>query len=143
MSLIIDRSEWVRGGASYLSVDGESELYNGHHMCCLGFLGRHCGLLRCDMYANTYPSSIRGVLSKKWPSVLFEKNDAYYPSKPNPISKWEVTLARINDAQVDDAIREEWLITGFKILMNIDLSFVGGSPRPEKQLPIHQLLEKQ
>lgn len=122
--LIIDRSKWACGNHSDGLTPKLLDL-NGKR-CCLGHLGKFCGLSDKSALGNFYPSSYNVRYYAKWPDELFEN--------PHVIGydRWESVFAIINDTQYvsggfleleDD--RESWIKEGFKQLFNIDLEFAG------------------
>lgn len=115
-TLTIDRAKWRTGtrGAGFCVL-----LNRRGYRCCLGFLGQARGLR--DIDANVgYPSGARHMAN--WPPELFH---------PAPLDEdsWEDTLARINDASdIDDATREDWIATGFREVLGIEVTFVNAYP---------------
>jgi hypothetical protein len=120
--LEISRKEWLRGGPSM-----KSFLYrpDDGKMCCLGFLGRACGLTVKEMEYSSYPSNVRAYRDNG-PSELLDYHEQRLPlSSGQRDEPWEETIGCINDAEdIDDETREAWVIEGFRALLGYDVTFV-------------------
>jgi len=114
--LTIDRSIWAVPGRAVFS-----NLLNGSNQrCCLGFLGQACGVPDKFMRGHGVPSSLIYLNKILFPRELFDSIGDYFN---------ELLLTQINDAQeVPDALREDWIRAGFKILLDIDITFIGIYP---------------
>ena len=112
-TLTINRKRWARYGSD----KGESALLNEDgNMCCLGFLGRACGLkptdLRVGMPGDTYSG-----LHHKWSKGVIGKR--------NPYSRWASKAATVNDSdKYSPEKREAILVNHFKKI-GIELKFTG------------------
>lgn len=86
-TFVVKRSQWLRG-------TGEGFLRNTSGMqCCLGFVGRQCGIKAKDMRSVEMPYNLLDGLSAKYPTL----------SK----GSWD-EFAKVNDAQdVTDRVREK------------------------------------
>lgn len=121
--LIIDRSRWYRGQGG----EGSGLLLGNGHMCCLGFHALACGYTEEEIDGKQYPNALRYQVDRishpaQW---LFDRS----PSLAG--TRWESALAAINDTrEVDDAIREAWLIEGFRVLGDIEVEFIDGPEVP-------------
>jgi len=88
-------------------------------MCCLGFLGRACGLEQDQMLCIALPWNDDKNL---WTKKLFDLSGVYHENA----FQWMVVFAEINDAKdIDHSIREEWIKEGFKTILNYEVEFVG------------------
>lgn len=123
-TLVIQRTKWLRGEheSFLLRDDGK--------MCCLGFLGMKCGLSEEDIYEEQFPSDSSSENKSKWPVTLFS-GSSWSLRTGTQLQDWEGVLAKINDLDphfinnsgLTEKDREAWLITGFRELFNIDLTF--------------------
>ena len=107
--LLIDRARWVNGCTrKYL---GLSLLLNKEgNMCCLGFLGKACGLTDKQLVGNGGPSCVPLL---NWPKEILFRNI-------------EDEIIRINDRLgVSHEKREILLIDSFKKYLDIDVEFIG------------------
>lgn len=117
-SLKIDRYTWNTGkrlgGPRLLTKTGERE-----QLCCLGFLGRACGVADDSLINRMYPGG-----EKQWPQQLFTRfpvHDVWDDVR----GKYEL-LAIMNDTEdLDHQTREDWIREAFKQWLSIDVEFVG------------------
>jgi len=119
--LTIDRARWVNGNHGH-----ESQLLNSHgEMCCLGFLGKACGVSDDSMLSTLYPSGIPQY-PKKLTSVVVSQLAALN-DKPRFDSVDE-------ESDYTDTIRESRIIKGFKQYLDIEVTFVGNYPPGGKNI---------
>lgn len=124
MKVVIDRSKWLRGNPN------KSMLLNRHvGRCCLGFLGRAHGLPDCAAYGVGLPAHVRRACL--WPERLFEV--APFTSAGGDEARWEHVFAAINDVAIDEPTREEWIRTGFAIVLDADVEFTDPPPAEEER----------
>lgn len=130
-TVVIDRSKW-NSGKRYPSPKLLNE-EDGGHMCCLGFLGRACGLADTDLADRVLPDDSRKDLhfdgrESPWPEALFRR-DAPLPEGKGGCRTWENLLAIINDDEdADDDDREMWIAEGFRTVLGYEVEFVGEYP---------------
>lgn len=130
MKVTIDRATWSAGERVAPSRDDEDVPENAlltHHgtRCCLGFLGQSCGVPDTKTLNASLPSDVEG---HRWPSALFDDAPSrrQYYSKPDD---WEIVFSLLNDFEdIDDATRESWIATGFRIVLGVEVEFVGEYP---------------
>jgi hypothetical protein len=114
-ALVIDRKMWWRGHSDNSAL--VMNYYETNKMCCLGFLGKACGIKVGDMAGIVTPhDSEQTYVWKKWPAwVNVEVGD----------SPWVKTAVKINDNEkCTEALREKKLITHFA-KNGVKLSFKG------------------
>lgn len=135
--MIIDRATWSAGRHIVpcpQEYDSDDELGNAlllsrsGQSCCLGFLGFECGLERGNATDVSVPSDVRS--GARWPRELFA--DAPHKADPgaefSPL-KWETVFAVLNDdVAATDEERESWIAAGFRIVLGVDVEFVGEYP---------------
>jgi hypothetical protein len=125
--LIIDRAKWGCGRHIDEFAGLSSLLNRAGQRCCLGFLGKECGLKDEDAYARAYPLDV--ISLAKWPEALFDKCDSsgkVLLGEGTKGTSWQYFFAHINDnTLVDDDVREGWIKEGFKAILDIDVEFVG------------------
>lgn len=136
MKVIIDRAKWNAGEryAEAALVVEMRERYDKCY-CCLGFLGLACDIPEDAMVDRALPYDLKNLGDGDlWPSPLFEKSWAalgdgelvYSTATSKKADRWDSVFAAINDAgNIDDETREEWIRTGFDIIFNMDVEFVG------------------
>lgn len=134
----IDRSRWLVP-STCPDEDGVLLDRTGFR-CCLGFLGQACGVPDAPMLGKPLPGDVNGY--DLWPAPLFTKT---------PLSKtgseddtWATVFAAFNDADIDNATREEFIAHGFRVVLGLDTEFVGEypAPRPENRCPCGELLQQ-
>ncbi len=113
----IDRATWERGAGKNASY--RAALLNAAgNRCCLGFLGRECGLT--NRLAKGRPSPRDRRYDAAWPDLLWEN----IPGKESRISLWKTDVLNFEDAliacndvaDVPDEIREAWIAEGFRAI---------------------------
>lgn len=119
-TVVIDRAKWAiprqTNSPSLLDADEATR-------CCLGFLGKACGIQDEELRHVSYP---RQVNSPLWPRRLFERTPVWQGND------WEAVLSNINDAEgVDDMTREDWVREGFRRILRRHVRFVGKYAVPE------------
>ena len=123
--LTIDRGTWQTGRyASNIDIFGDTALLNEKDMqCCLGFLGTACGYQDEELFEVDDPSSVD--FTQAWPADLFGYS-GYRPAEGSKLLRqWESVFIEINDAvDVSDYVREDWIKTGFKYVLGIEVTFV-------------------
>ena len=68
LNLLITRDKWVRGQSG---IFGKSRLLNNKgNMCCLGFLGKTCGVPVNEMLDKVYPIDLGPEYTKLFPEGL-------------------------------------------------------------------------
>jgi len=118
----IDRSKWRFANHG----NGITNLLNSYgYMCCLGFLGRACGIKDSELSQVGKPSQVDDEWKKLFP-IEFQK----YTVIPGMEESIQSTLIEINDHLSNNIIntreeRESWLIAGFKYMLSIDVTFTG------------------
>lgn len=128
MKLKIDRKYWMRG-------TGEGMLSDGQQMCCLGFLGKACGINDTMLNGMGNPSDLRDGASKNkrfWDLMsapLVEKRSLGKIGNGHICTSVEDVFIQINDSQrIKDPRREDLLISEFA-KVGVEVEFTG----PEKQ----------
>lgn len=106
MKLVIDRTRWLRGegrGSRLLRQEDNK-------MCCLGFLGQHCGVSDAEMLERAAPWQAK---PEKFPSWLTIKLDPEEDSVLDA-SKACYDIMRTNDnTSLSDLTREATLVEMF------------------------------
>lgn len=105
MKLTIDRKTWANG--DLLTIGGEqidsTLLDHSGSRCCLGFLGRACGIADDQMIGIGTPQFVPISAVKKWPEGVVT------PALENN-TDWTKAAIAINDAPVDvPCIGEKYL----------------------------------
>lgn len=111
MKLTIQRSKWYRGKGGLFS---KLVQHNGT-MCCLGFLGRACGIPKKTMGGHSRPSDVLKYLGRWQAGTLTEAG-----------GNSKVTQGLMNDndePSISDAVRERRLTKKFKAI-GVDVEFV-------------------
>lgn len=113
MKLVIDRNKWLRGEGP-----SQSRLIrsNDNQMCCLGFLGKACGISEQELFDEYTPETAGD--ENKWPNGIFNED---------AVENSDITaeLMEINDDEnLTDENRESNLIERFATI-NIEVEFVG------------------
>lgn len=135
-TLKINREKWRTGRYGFGDGDsilGESYLLSGKGgRCCLGFLAIYCKFSDIDIYNQCLPSLTPILSNCFWPEELFLKCENYLNDE-GQCDTWEEIFAQLNDFEyIDDKTREEWILTGFKIVLDIDVEFTGEYPKINK-----------
>lgn len=125
----IPREKWRTGRYGKYnkpSILGKSMLLSKEGgRCCLGHLGAHCGIPDDVLLNREIPSVL---LTFEWPTMLFESSSfaVIWHNKIIETQRWQNVFALLNDAEnIDDETREEWIRTGFRIILGIDIEFTG------------------
>jgi hypothetical protein len=114
-NLVIDRATWKN---SYHGVGPTYLLNRQGYRCCLGFLGKACGLNDNQLDVIGKPSLFKQQHIKElFPDALFELGPEYCTN--------EYILININDNNYSDVVRESLIVEKFKELLDIDVSFSG------------------
>lgn len=126
-TLTIDRAHWGRGdlrpkrsrGSSLVHVDDGvwTEKIPTKHltMCCLGFLGKRCGLSEPEMAGSAYPRGLKQELQELYPDWLDTNT--------------QEELASINDSgELTEKEREAQVKEEFK-KHGVTVKFVGKTPK--------------
>ena len=126
-NLTIDRSKWNRGGAIEAKRRGLEKSGRGlldpktGGMCCLGFLTKACG---ASVKHEDYDT--QGHLACYPPDEIKE----LYGLDEYGVSAWSPFISLNDDNNpVCSKEREEKLTALFKEKLNIDVNFVGETPR--------------
>lgn len=122
MKLTIDRDKWLRG-------TGDGALYLGGAMCCLGFLGRACGIGVEDLYGIGCPSGLQDGQAKKHRKVWeLMNNSLETPRKvlDDLASDVEAIFIAINDSTLIGDKKRERLLTKEFAKIGVEVEFVGG-----------------
>lgn len=103
--LTIYKSKWVRGnghvGGEFF---GNPELLNRHNkMCCLGFLGKACGVTDDVMLYTVTPLDVPG---DKYPDLTREEWNKFISVNDNSL---------ITDKQRQDRLRRMFNKIGYKV----------------------------
>ena len=103
MKFIIKRSNWLRGKGSF-----RSRLLNDYgEMCCLGFLGKACGMSKRTLYGQTCPIMV-DEFGVRYPEKII---NAKTKSNTKACKRLMVT----NDSErIKDSDREKSLKRQFK-----------------------------
>ena len=122
----IDRAKWRTGRWSREDARyGKPKLLShekyGSMRCCLGYLGKACGIADGVLLGMEIPSHLYTVEQSKFPKVLFGDLTPFYDG--------ESMLVAVNDAEdVPDDVREDWISTGFRIVLDRTVVFHGEYP---------------
>lgn len=127
MKLKIDRSKWLRGGPGRL-------LDEAGMMCCLGFLGKACGINKADMLHVGQPSEISSEPRRNkavWERLRTERPLpgkalvalAPEPFEPEPSCYGELPLIWINDNGKITEKRREKLLTEEFAKIGVEVEF--------------------
>lgn len=120
--LVIDRKRWLRGEEKSALVRKFDK-----KMCCLGFLGRACGIRRKDMVAVARPERLNSSSDiKKWPAwlVSFIEMPAWQDADYFDTGRLGQQLMSLNDNQeISDKMREYKLKRKFKSV-GLEVEFI-------------------
>ena len=113
--LEISRSKWSRGSAASATITNALVMPNTKHMCCLGFLGKSCGISMKAMTDVIYPESHaykHSAQAKKWPEGVLDENEDVSSHLIN--SWWTEKAIDYNDDEMLAKDRERVLKEHFK-----------------------------
>lgn len=119
--LVISRAGWLRGGT--LKPGQTSELLSrvDGRMCCLGFLGRACGLRKSEIEDLGLPSAVAHSVITKWPSEFVEVIEEEGVGVGAVNTSLCVGLSNINDSsltndrQKEKKIKDLFSMAGWKV----------------------------
>lgn len=104
MHFVIDRQYWLRGEGSSASALYKSDRAD-HNMCCLGQIGKQCGITLDNMAGFEAPGQLHDV-----DLTLFSELFMDAPHYSGVERVWVSDLMQINDDQrIDDEHREMML----------------------------------
>lgn len=124
--LVIDRSKWLRGKPG----DGVLLRPEDGRMCCLGFLGRACGLTEGEINSQGCPQDTESALWPAWLVAIgeLEEDDNEEEGREFADTATALHLMTINDSdKVSDDARER-AIAEELAQHGVEVEFVDGEP---------------
>ena len=104
----IYRDKWVRGDRYHNDYHlGRSALLNENdNMCCLGFLGKACGISQKRMLNKTAPDDVARNKHRNYPALSYDEWDKFVSINDN---------TSITNRQREDTLRSFFKNIGFKV----------------------------
>ena len=116
--LYIDRAVWCRGDVNNGRSKSSAMVTDKGSMCCLGFIGKACGIKKEDMLNVSVPYLLEGKASKIWPAPNYYRGPL---SDYKPIDD----LVAVNDSlDISESTREK-RITSLMKKAGVKVTFYG------------------
>lgn len=117
MKFTVYRDKWARGNGAGSLLDDQGK------MCCLGFLGRQCGIEKEDIKHVGMPSE---TVKGPWPDGIVYKDEEYGCVRDTSACNFIATTNDSVGIETTEELRERILTDEFSRI-GIEVEFVDGS----------------